>query len=137
MQVVVSTPQVPPIRRSPVQLPTATAPTAASHSRLLPFPFALALTRAARRRCSIASNAFGTVGCLIGITTGWALLFGLVGLGLGLLGMQSKKDRELATMGLVLSVIAIFLGIGQIGFDIWTRIESQRMINEFRRGVVE
>lgn len=136
LQVVVSTPKVPPIRRSPIDLSLATVSVPVSEQQPLPFPFSISLSNVARYRCSIVSGVLGTIGCLIGITTGWALFCGVVGLGFGLVGMQTKK-RDLATMGLVLSVVAIFIGFAQIGFDVWTRFESQRWINELQGGVVE
>ena len=71
----------------------------------------------------------GVLGCLIGIATGWSILFGLCGLVVALLGMTAKK-RDLATMGLVVSVIAIFLGFGQIAYQFWVEYATEKWINE-------
>ena len=101
-------------------------------SRPLPFPFSIQLTPPVRQACIVASVALSAIGCLIGIASGWSLLFGLTALACGLLGMQDNRKRDLATMGLVLSVIAIFLGSAQIGFDAWTKYDAKRWVDELQ-----
>ena len=45
--------------------------------------------------------------------------------------MQTRRS-DVAILGLSLSVIAIFIGLGYVAFDIWTRYQSQIWINEMQ-----
>lgn len=141
---VVVTPKIPPIRRSPVEL----RPRLSQANRLdsaatlqdpsgmvgdvlenvkqvLPWFLNLELSEQAQERCGAVSVGLGVLGCLLGIATGWSILFGIVGLAVGLLGMTAKR-RDLATMGLVVSVIAMFLGFAQIANYIWVEYSTDK-----------
>ena len=133
---VVIAPKIPPIRRSPVNLnpsPTTVAIGSVTDSakQILPWFLNMELSEEVRHRFAIASAGIGAIGCILGITSGWTVIFGVIGIACGLVAMASKK-RELATMGLVLSVIALFLGFSQIAFSLWTQYSSQRWIEELQ-----
>lgn len=128
--------KIPPVRREPVVLESDQAAAATGKSTLgpgaLPFPMSIPLTVLGQKRSAIASVIFGSVGCLWGLFSGWAIVLGVIGVGLGLIGMRNKRQRDTATMGLVLSVIAFFLGAGQIAFDIWVQYSSQQWIDDLQ-----
>lgn len=139
---VVVTPKIPPIRRSPVKLRSRLSAVAELESnsnvvgdvldnvkQVLPWFLNIELSEQTLERCGAFSVGAGVLGCLIGIATGWSILFGLCGLVVALLGMTAKK-RDLATMGLVVSVIAIFLGFGQIAYQFWVEYATEKWINE-------
>ena len=124
--------KIPPVRRAPVDLNgRMSVADAARVSQSLPYPLSIDLSERGRHRCAVASVVCGAVACLTGIMSPWSILLGVVGIGLGVMGMQAKR-RDLATMGLVLSVLAIFLGFAQIGSSIWTRYQSRRWLNELQ-----
>jgi O-antigen ligase len=68
--------------------------------------------------------------CLVGFGSSWALIPAMVGVACGIAGMQSRR-RDLAATGLVISVVAIFLGFAQVGAIIWTKYQSRQRINEY------
>jgi|GEM_PF-7095007 len=138
---VVVTPKVPPIRRSPVALrarqsaatlerePNVVGDVLDNVKQVLPWFLNMELSEQALERCGAFSVGAGVLGCLLGIATGWGILLGFCGLVVGLLGMTAKK-RDLATMGLVVSVIAIFLGIGQITYHFWLEYATDKWIKD-------
>ena len=136
--VIVATTKIPPVRRAPVQLRSKPVIYEASDAHpktqaiLLPF----AISELAGYRLAQASVAAGAIGCLCGAATFfispfWPVVFGIAGLALGLNGMQTRRS-DVAILGLSLSVIAIFIGLGYVAFDIWTRYQSQIWINEMQ-----
>ena len=129
--VVAHSSDVPPIRRRPVDLSNASAAKPASVEQALPFPIVIGFSDQGRRRCAIASVILGSVGCLLGIATGWAIVLGALGIAFGVLGMPAKH-RDLATMGLVLCVLTLFLGFWQVGYDVWVRYASQRWLEDLQ-----
>lgn len=147
---IVVKPKLPPIRRGPVQLRPRTVAqlgdnesldrSIASESfrevlsnvqQVLPWFLSFQLDDKARERCGGISVGLGVLGCLLGIATWWGLLFGVAGLAIGLLGMAAK-DRDLATMGLVVSVLAMFVGVMRIGFNVYDMVEAWRIIEDAR-----
>lgn len=130
--VVAYTASVPPIRRRPVDLssPSASTPFPVVQ-QTLPFATRLALSDKGRRRCATTSVVLGALGCLLGIATGWTIVLAVLGIAFGVLGMP-EKDRDLATIGLVLSVIALFLGFWQIGYGIWIRYVTRRWLDDLQ-----
>lgn len=136
---VVVPPKIPPIRRSPVILaPRQTAVAADANvlsdalenaKQVLPWFLNMEMSDQAKERCGAVSVGFGVLGCLLGIATGWSLIMGMVGLAIGLLGMTAKK-RDLATMGLVVSVIAMFLGVAQIANHFWVEYSTNKWIED-------
>ena len=130
--------KVPPVRREPVMLESDLVAAKSSGSSALgpaslPFPMSIPLNVLGQKRSAIASVILGSLGCLWGLFSGWAIVLGVIGVGLGLIGMRSQRQRDTATMGLVLSVIAFFLGGGQIAFDIWVQYSSQQWIDDLQR----
>lgn len=124
----------PPIRRAPVDLNGETSAASLGLDTItqsLPYPLSVDLSERGRHNCAIASVVCGVLACLTGIMSAWTILLGLIGIALGVMGMQSKH-RDLATMGLVLSVLAIFLGFWQIGFDLWTKYQSRQWLDELQ-----
>lgn len=129
----------PPVRRSPVQLyqssdedpPSPTASLAGLALLLRIQSWIAQMSDPRRYQFAVASVACGGFACLVGLFNGWAVLFGIVAIGLGVLGMGSQR-RDLATMGLVLAVMAIFLGFGQIGADLWAKYQSRNWLNELQ-----
>lgn len=129
--------KVPPVRREPVVLASDQAAAIQSGTSTLgpgslPFPMSIPFSELGRKRSAIASVVLGSLGCLWGLFSGWAIVLGMLGVALGLIGMLSHRDRDTATMGLVLSVIAFFLGAGQIAFHFWVQYASQRWIDDLQ-----
>ena len=73
----------------------------------------------------------GGFGCLIGLRTFWAVLPAVLGIACGIWGMRTRR-RDLATTGLAVSVLALFLGFAQFGYDLWTKHQSQQLIYELQ-----
>lgn len=135
---IVAKTKIPPIRRAPVQLRVkatvyeATPEPRQVQAMLLPF----AISDQTGYRLAQAGVATGVIGCLFGAATFivsplWPIVFGFAGIGLGLNGMQAKRS-DVAILGLSLSVIAIFIGLGHVAFDAWTSYQSQQWINELQ-----
>ena len=104
-----------------------------SVQQVLPWFLSYELDDKTRERCGAISIGLGVLGCLLGIITSWGLLLGVAGIAIGLLGMAAK-DRDLATMGLVVSVIAMFVGIVHIGFNIYSVFGGWQIIDSARSG---
>ena len=73
----------------------------------------------------IASLVLGIVGILLTCLFGLSGVFGLIGLILGILGLTVLKDAKkgLAIAGVIVSGVALFIGIG------WLAIYGLRAIN--------
>ena len=147
-------PKLPPIRRAPVRLQPRTAAQLSAQlsenerldgttgnetfrevlsnvQQVLPWFLNYELDNKARERCGAISIGLGVLGCLLGIATAWAMLLGVAGVAFGLVGMAAK-DRDLATMGLVVSVIALFVGVVHIGFNIYSIMGGWELIDAAR-----
>lgn len=74
----------------------------------------------------IASLVLGIVGILLTCAFGLSGLFGLIGLILGILGLTVLKDSKkgLAVAGVIVSGVALFIGIG------WLAIYGIRAVNK-------
>ena len=129
----------PPVRRPPVQLAVLSdGDSAPPPGALMGLGLVLRiqssieqLSAPRRYQFAVASVVCGGLACLVGLINGWAILFGIVAIGFGVLGMGARH-RDLATMGLVLAVLAIFLGFGQIGIDLWAKYQSRNWLNDLQ-----
>ena len=119
---------VPPIRRTPVDLHcrTSSAPVTKAGS-IVP----VHINDRTRTTCAHATVWVGAAGCLIGVVSVWSVFPATVGIVLGILGMKTRR-RDLASTGLVISVLALFLGFAQFGYDMWTKYQSQQLIDGFQ-----
>ena len=116
---------VPPIRRTPVDLRRRTSSPPVTKARSTAHVQIDDRTRAA---CAHATVWVGAVACLIGVVSVWSVLPATVGIVLGILGMKTRR-RDLATTGLVIAVLALFLGFAQFGYDIWISYQNQQLID--------
>lgn len=124
--------KIPPIRRSPVDLTLQQKAVGVSAGPQTTFlPAILQFDDLTNHRFAMASVGLGAFGCLIGIGSPLSAIIGAMGVLCGLIGTQSKRN-DMATLGLVLSVIALFLGVGQVAFDVWTRYQSREWIRELQ-----
>ena len=123
--------EVPPVRRSPVDLGKveATAAPATAVPTVTARPGRI--SGRTRQICAYASVWIGAVACLIGLGSVWAIVPATAAMALGVLGMRAQR-RDLATTGLIISVLALFLGFAQIGIGIWTKHQSQQLIDGFQ-----
>lgn len=145
--------ELPPIRRAPVDLSQrvrmtpaadpivsdALSPVDSEHVATgnvwkdiyLPLLQGTSLTERQRHHCAVASVTCGSLSCLLGFFTGWSIFMSLIAILLGLMGMRARR-RDLATLGVILAVIGMFLGFFQIGSGLWAKYESRRLIQEWQ-----
>ena len=121
-------PTEPPIRRSPVHI-SGVSPSPVVAPTTTP---TIQFSDRTRFLCALASVWVGTVACLIGLASLWSVLPAVVGISLGVIGMTSRR-RDLASTGLVIAVLAMFLGFAQFGYDIWTKHQSQQLLNGYQQ----
>ena len=131
------TDEIPPIRRSRVVLPEEVSVDQLQEQlvtthQVLPFLLNFHLSDVTRGRFAIASVVLGVIACLLGFASAWAALLGIAAAISAVLGMPVEERRDQATLGLVLAMIAIFVGIGHVAFDLWIQRASQQMIDNWR-----
>lgn len=140
----------PPIRRAPVQLrPASPAAAGASDiglaSRLtpgssagqamtaiqaLPFPLSIPLSENGYHWCAVTSVVLGVVAIFVGLFTAWNLPISIIGIGFGVKGMEARR-RDLATMGLVLCVMSVFVVIFSMIWNAWVRYAASQIVDGF------